>query len=152
MRAYGQRDPLNEYKSEAFTLFDNLLTSLREDVTKAMMNLLLNVQMQRQQRAQSEQQAATQQAAQNASQTLNNESGQNTAPAARRARSPMDMVGTATASGASASEAPSNSDLDAEPTQASTGELTKEQLIGVSRNSLCPCGSGKKFKHCHGKL
>ncbi|MGB3457684.1 MAG: preprotein translocase subunit SecA, partial [Litorimonas sp.] len=56
MRAYGQRDPLNEYKSEAFTLFDKLLISLREDVTAAMFRLLLNAQVQRQQRAQ--QQAA----------------------------------------------------------------------------------------------
>jgi len=49
MRAYGQRDPLNEYKSEAFTLFDKLLTDLREGVTKAVTRLLINVQMQRQQ-------------------------------------------------------------------------------------------------------
>jgi len=51
MRAYGQRDPLNEYKSEAFTLFDKLLTNLREGVSRAMIRLLLNVQMQRQQQA-----------------------------------------------------------------------------------------------------
>ena len=111
MRAYGQRDPLNEYKSEAFTLFDKLLTSLREDVTKAMMNLLLNVQMQRQQRAQMEQQAAAQQQAQSA-------------------RSPMDMLAA----------------------QPAAQELSPEQLEGVSRNAPCPCGSGQKFKHCHGAI
>ena len=38
-RSYGQRDPLNEYKSEAFTMFDGLLTDLREGVTRLLMNL-----------------------------------------------------------------------------------------------------------------
>ncbi len=111
MRAYGQRDPLNEYKSEAFTLFDKLLTSLREDVTKAMMNLLLNVQMQRQQRQTQQQQAQAR-------------------ATAASARSPMEMVAATPAA----------------------AELTPEQLEGVSRNSQCPCGSGKKFKHCHGSI
>jgi len=113
MRGQGQRDPLNEYKSEAFTLFDNLLTNLREGVTKAMMTLLLNVQMQRQQN-----EAARQ---------------QETAPpmaAASQARSPMEMVAATP---------------EATP-------LTPEQLKGVSRNAACPCGSGKKFKHCHGAI
>jgi len=111
MRAYGQRDPLNEYKSEAFTLFDKLLTDLREGVTKAVTRLLINVQMQRQQEAMMEQQQAQQHTNMGA-------------------RSPMEMM-----SGPAAA-----------PTQT---ELSPEQLKGVSRNSACPCGSGKKFKHCH---
>ena len=113
MRAYGQRDPLNEYKSEAFTLFDKLLTDLREGVTKAVTRLLINVQMQRQQEQMMEQQRIQQSA--NVS-----------------ARSPMEMMG-------SPASAPVQSDI------------TAEQLQGVSRNSACPCGSGKKVKHCHGK-
>jgi len=113
MRAYGQRDPLNEYKSEAFTLFDSLLTDLREGVTKAVTRLLINVQMQRQQ----EQLQAQQQA----------QIG---------ARAPMDMLNQP------------NNTAAAEPAQR---ELTAEELKGVSRNSACPCGSGLKFKHCHGR-
>ena len=113
MRAYGQRDPLNEYKSEAFTLFDKLLTDLREGVTKAVTRLLINVQMQRQQEQMMEQQRVQQSA--NVS-----------------ARSPMEMMGAP-------ASAPVQSDI------------TAEQLQGVSRNSACPCGSGKKVKHCHGK-
>ena len=121
MRAYGQRDPLNEYKSEAFTLFDKLLTDLREGVTKAVTRLLINVQMQRQQEAMMEQQKIQQSA--NLS-----------------ARSPMEMMGRAPFAPAAA--------------PAATGEqsnITPEQLKGVSRNSACPCGSGKKVKHCHGR-
>ena len=116
MRAYGQRDPLNEYKSEAFTLFDKLLTNLREGVTRSMTRLLINVQMQRQQ--------------------------QDTPPPAPRgpaARGPMDFVsqpGTQANPPESAPESSPESGLD---------------FTNVSRNAACPCGSGKKFKHCHGK-
>ena len=117
MRAYGQRDPLNEYKSEAFTLFDKLLTDLREGVTKAVTRLLINVQMQRQQEQMMEQQRVQQSA--NVS-----------------ARSPMEMMG-----GAASMSAPAAAQTD----------ITPEQLQGVSRNSACPCGSGKKVKHCHGR-
>ncbi|WP_026942570.1 preprotein translocase subunit SecA [Hellea balneolensis] len=106
MRAYGQRDPLNEYKSEAFTLFDTLLTDLREGVTKAVTRLLINVQMQRQQ-----EQVMAQQRAQ------------------ASARAPMDMLSQS----------------------APAPELSEDDFKGVSRNSPCPCGSGEKFKHCHGK-
>jgi len=109
LRAHGQRDPLNEYKSEAFTLFDKLLSDLREGVTQAINRLLINVQIQRQQ-------AEAERAAQ----------------AAQSARSPMEMVNQTAPS-------PENSELD------------PEALKDVSRNSPCPCGSGKKVKHCHGK-
>ena len=125
MRAYGQRDPLNEYKSEAFQLFDNLLTDLREGVTKAITNLLMRVAEQRQ-----VQQAQAQQAP------------QVTATAAPR--SPMDMLtgsGAAAIGTASAASASPN-----------TADITPADLVGVSRNAPCPCGSGKKVKQCHGKV
>ncbi len=112
LRGYGQRDPLNEYKSEAFTLFDKLLNDLREGVTQAINRLLINVQIQRQQ-AQMEQQAQAQ---------------TQTAPQ-QAARSPMDMM----------QSAPESKTLD------------PEALKNVSRNAPCPCGSGKKVKHCHGR-
>ena len=107
MRAYGQRDPLNEYKSEAFTLFDRLLTDLREGVTKAVTRLLINVQMQRQQ-----------------------ERIEKVQKIKDSARSPMDMMSIT---------------KDNEP------QLSEKDFEGISRNSLCPCGSGKKFKKCCGK-
>ncbi len=107
MRAYGQRDPLNEYKSEAFTLFDKLLTDLREGVTKAVTRLLINVQMQRQQ-----------------------ERIEKVQKIKDSARSPMDMMRV---------------------TEDNENKLSKKDFEGISRNSLCPCESGKKFKKCCGK-
>lgn len=133
MRAYGQRDPLNEYKSEAFTLFDGLLTSLREDVTKAMMGTLLNVQMRRQeQQAQAQPQTPSleqqrQDQLEQARTGLANMQAQAAAP--QSARSPMEMVA-----------------------QGTGANLPDGALDGVSRNSPCPCGSGRKVKQCHGKI
>jgi len=140
MRAYGQRDPLNEYKSEAFTLFDGLLTSLREDVSRSMMSALLNVQVRRQQQTQETSQ--TQQQLEQARAGLANMQAQAQNPSPSQAlpqgntpRSPMDMVNQGGPVAA-----------------ASTAELPTDALKGVSRNSPCPCGSGLKVKQCHGKI
>ena len=130
MRAYGQRDPLNEYKSEAFTLFDKLLISLREDVTKAMFNLLLNTQIQRQQQAAQQAQAQQAQAQQAPAPAP--------APSFGGARSPMELMGAATAA-------------DAVAPGGGARQITQADLEGLSRNAPCPCGSGLKVKQCHGK-
>ncbi|MBC6402761.1 MAG: preprotein translocase subunit SecA [Hyphomonadaceae bacterium] len=119
LRGYGQRDPLNEYKSEAFTLFDRLLVNLREGVTRAMNRLLFDAQVRRQTlEAQRRMQAAS-------------------AAKAPRARAPMDAIRqfgpVAAISGTAATD------------------IAPEALEGLSRNAPCPCGSGRKVKHCHGK-
>jgi len=138
MRAYGQRDPLNEYKSEAFTLFDGLLTSLRQDVTKNMMDELMQVQIRRQQMGQGQhQQAPVDQAQQQLEQARAGLAAMQQAQAAPPpARSPMDMIN------------------QGGPLAATTaaGDLPEGALDGISRNSACPCGSGRKVKHCHGKV
>ena len=157
MRAYGQRDPLNEYKSEAFTLFDNLLVSLREDVTKAMFRLLLNTQIQRQQMAQQAQQQAQQksqadalEAAKQGVQRLKDQAAQAQATQAP-ARSPMEMLGAAAAAGEVRSNAQTARDVDLSK-DAGAADLSSEALAQLPRNAPCPCGSGKKVKQCHGKV
>jgi preprotein translocase subunit SecA len=126
-RSYGQRDPLNEYKSEAFTLFDNLLTDLREGVTR----LLMNAQIQAPE--------PVQEPGFNAADyddfdpSIFADGG--AAPQAP-ARSPQDMLAQAPQTG--------EVNFDVEAYEASNGR--------ISRNAQCPCGSGDKFKHCHGKL
>jgi len=139
MRAYGQRDPLNEYKSEAFTLFDGLLTSLRQDVSKSMMGALLDVQMRRQQQDQQQSGQVQQQLDQARAGLANMQAQAAQSVAARPPRSPMDMV---TQGGPVAADAGIGAG----------GDLPAEALKGVSRNSPCPCGSGLKVKQCHGKI
>ena len=114
LRGYGQRDPLNEYKSEAFQLFDNLLANLRKGVTQNISRLLANAHMQNQQRQEVQQQQMP-------------------------PRSPQDML--------------SGSSLDGPNDPAgSIPDLDAKELEGLSRNAACPCGSGRKVKHCHGQV
>ena len=112
MRGYAQRDPLNEYKTEGFQLFERLLDSLRTDVTKKLSQIRpMSKEEQERMIAQFRQQQAAAAAA---------------------------LATPATATAADARDGFNEND------PATWGN--------PGRNDLCPCGSGKKFKHCHGRL
>ena len=81
LRQYGQKDPLSEFKKEAFVLFEGLLTKIKNDVIRLLLNLNIVV-----------------------------------------------------------------------PTEEEKAEEEKKEYKNVGRNEKCPCGSGKKFKHCHGNV
>ena len=85
LRSYGQKDPLSEFKKEAFELFEGLLIKIKHDLIKFLLNVNIVVSDEEQ-----------------------NESAENKV------------------------------------------ENNKEKKVG--RNEKCPCGSGKKFKHCHGNI
>ena len=92
LRGYGQRDPLNEYKNEAFGLFEDLIYGLKNDVAKIFSRMSIR-------------------------------------PNAKL-----------------------NEDNDENEVKKSGSGLKSENNKKVPRNSPCPCGSGKKYKHCHGKI
>jgi preprotein translocase subunit SecA len=136
LRGYGQRDPLNEYKTESFELFEAMLASLREDVTGRLMHAhpmagepedlfepieLPPMQAHHPDPFTGEDELALADAALAAS-------GRPDARAEER-RAPLQ-----TRRGAGA----------VNPNDPSTWGK-------VSRNAVCPCGSGKKYKHCHGR-
>lgn len=125
-RGYAQRDPLNEYKTEAFALFESMLNSLRQEVTQKLG--LVRPITQEEQQAMMAQMIAQQQAMQAAALAA--------APAPAPAATPAPAVAAAPAAAA----APGFNEAD----PATWGN--------PSRNDPCPCGSGEKFKHCHGKL
>ncbi|MBY6003725.1 preprotein translocase subunit SecA [Salipiger bermudensis] len=129
-RGYAQRDPLNEYKTEAFQLFETMLESLREQVTEQLSRVRpMNEEEQRRMMEQlAQQQAQLRRQAEAA--TAGHE------PAA--AAPPPGEPG--------APEAP-----DA-PLVEGFDESDPTTWGNPSRNDPCPCGSGKKFKHCHGRL
>src|SRR5579863_5830097 len=114
LRGYGQRDPLQEYKSEAFSLFEAMIAHLREAVTAQLMRVEI-VPPEDQRPALPAMEAHK----------LDPNTGED-----EMAFASASMVPTATAN-----RDPKN--------PASWGK--------VGRNEDCPCGSGKKFKHCHGK-
>ena len=117
LRGYGQRDPLNEYKTEAFTLFETLLYDLRHGVTR----WLSTVEFQFQPPPMVE-------------------------PLAMQAVHMDPMTGENEAGGL----VPSAQDEDARA--ALPHSALPEGWERTGRNSPCPCGSGRKFKYCHGAL
>jgi preprotein translocase subunit SecA len=109
LRSYAQKDPLNEYKREAFMLFDRMLDQLRQTITSVMAHVELRP---------SDAQAA---------------------PVAQSAQAvPVAQVAPATPAAQSAQVAPVAQAVPVAP------------KVKTSRNAPCPCGSGKKYKHCHG--
>ena len=86
LRQYGQKDPLSEFKKEAFVLFEGLLSKIKTDVIKLLLNLNIIV---------TEKEKSTEDSKQ---------------------------------------------------------DKKKKEFEKVGRNEKCPCGSGKKFKHCHGNV
>ncbi|OSP54647.1 preprotein translocase subunit SecA [Pseudoruegeria sp. SK021] len=121
-RGYAQRDPLNEYKNESFQLFEGLLNGLREEVTQKLSQI----------RPISEEERAAMIRQMMAQQGM-------TPPADDPAPAPTP-----------ASVGPS--DLASGTPLEGFDEAKPETWGTPARNDLCPCGSGKKFKHCHGRL
>ncbi len=116
-RGYAQRDPLNEYKTESFQLFESMLNSLRLDVTQKL------AQVRPISQAEQEQLMAQFMAQQQAE--------------------PAVAVAAPAAGNGVAGRVPLIAGFDA--ADATTWG-------NPSRNDACPCGSGDKFKHCHGRL
>jgi preprotein translocase subunit SecA len=132
-RGYAQRDPLNEYKTEAFALFESMLNALRTNVTQQLAQV----------RPLTEEEKASREAL--IAQFL---AQQQAAAAAAlqpgKAAEPATLLAEAAAvPGASA---------DQEPLVAGFDGADPATWGNPSRNDPCPCGSGQKFKYCHGKL
>lgn len=128
LRAYGQKDPLNEYKKEAFNMFAELLKVLREQVTVVTCRALIK------QNSAKEMEAAEQKK-QNVKMNAVHESPVNVLS---RKQEETNTAEVKNVPFRSASE-------KIDPKDPSTWGK-------VARNDLCPCGSGKKYKHCHGEI
>jgi preprotein translocase subunit SecA len=125
LRGYGQRDPLNEYKAEAFSLFEAMIARLREAVTGQLMRVEVV-----------QQQPQTDEAVKlpyMEAHKVDPSTGEDEMAVPSLAPA---LVGNGNGNGAQAVARDPNN-----PT--SWGK--------VGRNESCPCGSGKKYKHCHGR-
>ena len=126
LRAYGQKDPLNEYKKEAFNMFSDMLNQLGEKVAFIIMRTVIQ---------------------QNSAEDMEERNSKQAKMQAVH-ESPVNLLSGKQENVASQTEkqapfAYGKTEFDAkDPT--SWGK--------VSRNDLCPCGSGKKYKHCHGQI
>jgi preprotein translocase subunit SecA len=122
-RGYAQRDPLSEYKTEAFTLFESMLNSLRQDVTQKLS--LIRPITKEEQEAMMQQILAQQRAAE----------AEQVEKTAVKAEPAAVAVGSSAAAGVAL---------------AGFDPQDRATWGNPSRNDPCPCGSGKRFKHCHG--
>ena len=120
LRSYGQRDPLNEFKEEAFNLFYNLLNELRVTVTRSLMHIRVQAPAEQQQQR----------------------------PAPQPAAPPPQMRETHLDPDTGENEMSE----DDTPPPGPALHQAEESWANTPRNAPCPCGSGKKYKHCHGAL
>ena len=153
LRGYAQKDPKQEYKRESFTLFEQLLERVRDSVSR----VLMNVQVQSQEEAEEAARLANARAlalAQAASPThaeFNPEVSfsADDPEALAIAAQGQSTNALAQALAQSAGQFPASMPGSADSDQAQT---VRRDMPKVGRNEPCPCGSGKKFKHCHGTL
>ncbi len=125
LRGYAQKQPKQEYKREAFELFGQLLDSVKNEVTKILMTVVIRSNEQLEEAAQDMENRGEHIA--NVTYSAPTETGEvQTTAEAERLRGVAVPVGGAAAAAA--------------------------QVPRVGRNDPCPCGSGKKYKQCHGKL
>jgi preprotein translocase subunit SecA len=124
LRAYGQRDPLNEYKREAFALFNALLDDLKERVTHLLAHVTIGA------------------APPPPPPTVMFENH----PEARQ------LVGADAGPPAGTEAGPARAPMLVQPYRPEEIDPARPETWGTTpRNAACPCGSGKKYKYCHGK-
>ncbi len=121
LRAFAQKNPKQEYKREAFELFQQMLNSLKHEVVR----FLAHLQLQQDESAEALERKRREEQARRAMEFQHAE--------------------------ASAMDAESEEDVGEAPEQAVPETFVREGRK-VGRNEPCPCGSGKKYKQCHGKL
>jgi preprotein translocase subunit SecA len=121
LRSYGQRDPLNEFKREAFNLFDTLLGELRATVTRSLMHIRIQ-----------------------------------TGPVPEAPRRPVPVAAVPPLPPPVTHETKLDPDTgvnEMAPDDAAVSlSQAEDDWANTPRNSACPCGSGKKYKHCHGAI
>ncbi len=134
LRGYAQKQPKQEYKREAFELFGGMLDSIKREVTRHLLGVRIMSQ---------EQVEEAERRAEEAARALKNvqyqhpDYGQSLGPEASEAEPPGAPPQPATA---------------APPPQQPAMQPFTRSTQKVGRNDPCPCGSGKKFKQCHGRL
>jgi len=125
LRGYAQRDPLNEYKREAFDMFQAMLVQVREQVTGVLSHIEIRVQRPEEAEV------------------------RRTMPKVQELHpEPMPALAGAGAPG------PDDANAGWQPAgkRAAVDRDDPATWAGASRNAPCPCGSGRKYKYCHGKI
>ncbi|MFP5299677.1 preprotein translocase subunit SecA [Cobetia sp. SIMBA_158] len=132
LRGYAQKNPKQEYKREAFEQFQTLLVNIKSDVVR----ILSHVQVRRQEEVD----------------TLEEERRANLEREQASAETRRVDEDAVSEDGVHAAEEVVEAQYGAQPQAQGDGEPMRRDVPKVGRNDPCPCGSGKKYKQCHGKL
>jgi len=149
LRAYAQRDPLNEYKHEAFLMFQEMLNRTREMVISALAYLELY-----QETEQEVFDTAVEDLEENNKKMKLEQAEFSETKSSQKA--PVSLTkrlaeAKRKQSTLSSAKKPSATTKGKKATTTSKKESSESSDDSLTRNSLCPCGSGKRYKHCHGK-
>ncbi len=125
LRAFGQKDPLNEYKTEAFAMFQEMLENMRETITQTLSIVEFNIDEERARLLMNKQREAGE----------GNFQESRSDPALSKSQ-----------------EANQSGGVQQFPKKLPFDKNDPQTWGKVPRNSPCPCGSGKKYKQCHGKI
>ncbi|HUA76683.1 MAG TPA: SEC-C metal-binding domain-containing protein, partial [Acetobacteraceae bacterium] len=136
LRAYGQRDPLNEYKAEGFSLFNAMLDELKERVTMLLSRVEITPEAPPQPDFQPRRQAMIE---------------SHPEPVSATAGAELELAGADAGPGPGLQRGAER--IAVQPVRAvAVDPRDPATWAGTPRNAPCPCGSGKKFKHCHGRI
>ncbi len=132
LRAFGQRDPLNEYKAEAFGMFETMLDQLNDTITMTLSFVEISIE----------------DGASGRSLFIPG-MGRHNEQQAHETREDPALMGT----GAQPQAKPQETGKTIQyPSKKAFDKNDPSTWGKVARNAPCPCGSGKKYKHCHGKI
>ena len=128
LRAYAQKDPLNEYKREAFELFETMLGALREQITAVLMHVEVRMA------------------------PPTEELFARSLPEMHEGRDDPALALAEAGSGFPPDDAPLPAGMVRRAAAGGAVAGAVEEWANTPRNAPCPCGSGQKYKHCHGKV
>ena len=140
LRGYGQRDPLVEYKSEAYAAFTELVNTMYEDFLRTILRIEIAVRQPAPAKPKGDDEALSDELRGAQYSGPAEVDGDHGSPARRPTTGAPRQQGSAGNANAGAGK-PRTYRKDEDP----------DPYVGVGRNDPCPCGSGKKFKNCHGR-
>ena len=152
LRAYSQRDPLVEYQREGFDMFAAMMDGIKEESVGFLFNLQVEVEDDEDDEVQAQPVAPQ---VSGATPQIDFAQAAAHAPGAQPQQQPQQHSPTIRAKGLDKPNRPQNLSYSA-PSEDGEAEVhaapgaEDDPFAGVGRNSLCPCGSGQKFKRCHG--
>jgi preprotein translocase subunit SecA len=131
LRGYGQRDPLIEYKKEAYRLFNDLISSIQKNVVYTIFKVSANIQ--------------------NTQKSLTDRQQVLSAPPKTSDEMPQSPYQNMSVAQSNQGQSVPKKDAVGSTRQTIAGNLVSAEGKKIGRNDPCPCGSGKKYKNCHGK-